>query len=784
INPTSQNFSASGSNGIINVSSTGSCSYTAISNASWITINSGTPGTAPGTVNFTVSANTGPNQRTGTITIAGQTFTVTQDGLNCSYSISPTSQSFNASGGANSVAVTATAGCVWTATSNDSWITVPAGAGGTASGTLNYTVAANSGPARTGTLTVAGQTVTITQASGCTYTLTPTSQNFPSSVAAGAVNVTTSGGCTWTAASNSSFITITAGAAGTGNGTVNYSLTANPDTTQRTGTLSIAGQTFTVTQDGLNCSYSISPTAQSLTAAGGTNNSVSVTATAGCAWTATSNDSWLSINAGASGTGNGTVTYTVAANTGPARTGTLTIAGQTFTVTQASGCTYSITPTAQNFSASGGANSITVTAGGGCGWTAVSNSPSFITITSGASGTGNGTVSYTVAANSSTSSRSGTITIAGQTFTVMQDAATTASPTAQLSAANYNLNEADGHATIIVNRTGDASGAATINYATTDSAGLNPCNLFNGIASQRCDYALSIGTLRFAAGETSKTIFIPIVDDAYAEGAETFSITLSNPSGLTLGSTSTATITITDNESVTGTNPLDGNAFFVRQHYIDFLGREPEPAGLAGWLNVFNNFGVTIAQPCDRIEVSSGFFRSEEFQTRGYFVYRFYSAVGRIPLYGDFMPDFAKVSGFLSAQQLEDNKVAFVQEFMSRADYQTKYGSITDPTAYVTALLQTLGLPSHPGKTAWINSLTSGAKTKAQVLREVTESNEVYQKYYTEAFVIMQYFGYLRRSADGSYVNWIQTMNSTGGDYRIMINGFLNSQEYRGRFGP
>jgi VCBS repeat-containing protein len=357
-------------------------------------------------------------------------------------------------------------------------------------------------------------------------------------------------------------------------------------------------------------------------------------------------------------------------------------------------------------------------------------------------------------------------------------------PVIQFSAPVYSFAENGGSTQITVTRAGDASGAATINYATTDSAGLNPCNLFNGIASQRCDYALSIGTLRFAAGETSKTIFIPIVDDAYAEGAETFSITLSNPSGLTLGSTSTATITITDNESVTGTNPLDGNAFFVRQHYIDFLGREPEPAGLAGWLNVLNNCGVTIAQPCDRIEVSSGFFRSEEFQTRGYFVYRFYSIVGRIPLYNEFMPDFAKVSGFLSPEQLEANKVAFVSEFMTRADYQTRYGSITDPTAYVTALLQTLGLPNHPGKANWISSLTSGAKTKAQVLREVTESTEVYQKYYTEAFVIMQYFGYLRRSADGSYVNWIQTMNSTGGDYRIMINGFMNSEEYRKRFGP
>ena len=72
--------------------------------------------------------------------------------------------------------------------------------------------------------------------------------------------------------------------------------------------------------------------------------------------------------------------------------------------------------------------------------------------------------------------------------------------------------------------------------------------------------------------------------------------------------------------------------------------------------------------------------------------------------------------------------------------------------------------------------------TQAQVLRALVESSEVYQKYYNEGFVIMQYFGYLRRDADGSYVNWIQTMNNTNGDYRTMINGFVNSLEYRGRF--
>jgi hypothetical protein len=95
--------------------------------------------------------------------------------------------------------------------------------------------------------------------------------------------------------------------------------------------------------------------------------------------------------------------------------------------------------------------------------------------------------------------------------------------------------------------------------------------------------------------------------------------------------------------------------------------------------------------------------------------------------------------------------------------------------------LTTLGLPNHPNKQAWINALNGGT-TRAVVLRAVTEDGQVYQKYYNEAFVIMQYFGYLRRSADASYRQWIETMNSNGGDYRTMINGFLNSAEYRNRF--
>ncbi|HEV7842376.1 MAG TPA: hypothetical protein VGO69_01705, partial [Pyrinomonadaceae bacterium] len=146
-------------------------------------------------------------------------------------------------------------------------------------------------------------------------------------------------------------------------------------------------------------------------------------------------------------------------------------------------------------------------------------------------------------------------------------------------------------------------------------------------------------------------------------------------------------------------------------------------------------------------------------------------------------PDLAKVSGFLSDAQLEANKDAFVQEFMARQDYQSKYGSITDPTAYVNALLSTVGLPNHPSRAGWIGGLTNNTLTKAKVFRELTESSEMQTKYYTEAFVIMQYFGYLRRSADSSYLAWIDIMNQNPANYRGMIDGFLNSDEYRKRFG-
>jgi hypothetical protein len=174
---------------------------------------------------------------------------------------------------------------------------------------------------------------------------------------------------------------------------------------------------------GTACSFSVSPTNPTATAAGGA-AALTVTAGSGCGWTVMENLTWITITSGGSGTGNGTVNYTVTANTSTSsRTGTMTVAGQTVTVTQAGICSFTVGPTSATFAATGGTGTATVTVNSGtnCSWTAT-DSLNWVTITSGGSGTGNGTVNYTVTANSTTSSRSGTLTIAGQSLTVTESA--------------------------------------------------------------------------------------------------------------------------------------------------------------------------------------------------------------------------------------------------------------------------------------------------------------------------------------------------------------------------
>ena len=336
----------------------------------------------------------------------------------CTYAINPTNANVAASGGTGSVNVTTQSGCSWTAVSNDAWIHVTSGGSGTGSGTVNYSVDPNTGSARTGTMTIAGQSFTVEQAGGggCTYAINPTSANFSRYGGTGSVNVTTQSGCSWTAVSNDAWIHVTSGHSGTGSGTVTYRVDFSRGV--RTGTIIVAGETFTVYQGSGVCTYAINPTNANVAASGGT-GSVNVTTQSGCSWTAVSNDAWIHVTSGGSGTGSGTVNYSVDENTGSARTGTMTIAGQTFTVYQGSEvCTYAINPTNANVAASGGTGSVNVTTQSGCSWTAVSND-AWIHVTSGGSGTGSGTVNYSVDENTG-SARTGTMTIAGETFTVSQ----------------------------------------------------------------------------------------------------------------------------------------------------------------------------------------------------------------------------------------------------------------------------------------------------------------------------------------------------------------------------
>jgi uncharacterized repeat protein (TIGR03803 family) len=260
----------------------------------------------------------------------------------------------------------------------------------------------------------------------CTYSIGSTNAAFDAAGGADSVSVIASNGCAWTAMSEDpSFITVTSGNSGSGNGTVHYIVAANTNTTSRMGTIVIQDQTLTITQSGASaesCTYTLAKTSITLTAKGGSKNaSVKVKGT-DCAWTAVSNDPFITITSGSNYTGSGKVDFTVPGNTNTtALTGTMTIAGQTFTVDQdAGGCTFKLSPKDGKFKAVGGTGTVKVTPNlSDCEWTAISTD-SFITITSGASGTGKGSVTYTVPANATSNILTGSMTVAGETFTVIQ----------------------------------------------------------------------------------------------------------------------------------------------------------------------------------------------------------------------------------------------------------------------------------------------------------------------------------------------------------------------------
>lgn len=346
----------------------------------------------------------------------------------CQVALTGTS-SVESVGGVGTVTITTQPECVWNASTPNGWISGLAPASGQGGGQIEFRAATNTSPtAREGEVVVNDGRFRVTQQAApgsCTYALAPATQTVANAGGTGSISVTTTSGCTWSASSTAAWLTLTGTTTGTASGTVTFN--AEPNTgAERLATITVGGQQATVRQPGVggsSCEYAIAPTTQSFPSAGGSGGPVRVTTTAGCTWTARTTDTWLTVTGGASGTGNGNVTFTVAVNTGAARTGAIAIGGETFTVSQEGAptvCAITIAPTRQSAGHTGGTGlAITVSAGPTCAWAAASNS-TWLTLLTGASGTGNGTVTFRVDANDSGTPRTGTLAIGGQTFTVDQ----------------------------------------------------------------------------------------------------------------------------------------------------------------------------------------------------------------------------------------------------------------------------------------------------------------------------------------------------------------------------
>jgi Calx-beta domain/FG-GAP-like repeat len=360
----------------------------------------------------------------------------------------------------------------------------------------------------------------------------------------------------------------------------------------------------------------------------------------------------------------------------------------------------------------------------------------------------------------------------------------------QFSQASYSVQEGAGLINIVVSRS-EITAPATVKYSTSDSTDANfNCNpttagQATGAASRKCDYHITVGTLRFAAGESSKQFTVSLVNDAYVEGPETFTLTLSNPQGTTIGRNNSVTVTILDDDAAGAANPIDNTSFYVRQLYVDLLSREPDPAGWSGWTTRIDQCGQPgqPPPPCDRVTVGGdGFLRSGEFFDRQFFVLRLYrTGLGRILRYED-VGDLAYVSGFLTPEQLELNKQDLVNEMTTRAEFANAYNGL-DNTQFVDKLLQTAAVTvPQDARLAWITAL-GGTKTRAQVFREISERPEVSNKYLHEAQVVSAYYGFFTRNPDGAYLNYLQRLDSGEINLSDLANAFINAAEYRSRFG-
>jgi hypothetical protein len=237
-------------------------------------------------------------------------------------------------------------------------------------------------------------------------------------------------------------------------------------------------------------------------------------------------------------------------------------------------------------------------------------------------------------------------------------------------------------------------------------------------------------------------------------------------------------------------NQINDAGIFVRQQYLDFLNREPDPGGWSYWTTEITNCGDSKRCASGRrTRVSAAFFVEQEFQNTGSFVYRLYKeGLGRRPTYDEFSQDRAQID----ITNLENTKRTFSQAFVQRAAFVQKYAGTNNASSFVDALLTTILQSSNVDlslqRDALIARYNQGAtlsESRALALREAAESTDVISAEYNPSFVLMQYFGYLRRDADqGGFDFWLNVLNNREpNNYQAMVCAFITSREYQERFG-
>lgn len=357
----------------------------------------------------------------------------------CTYTIEPDRlDPFPIEGGSGEFTIASEENCTYLAVVSDEWITLAEGTNtGSGSGTISYTVAANEDPAgRIGNILVGGQEHIVIQAGTenlCAFMLEPGEVTVEAAEYNGEIEVTAvADDCSWTPVVDVDWVAVTDGVDGSGNGILRYTVDPNTEIESREATITVGNQIHTISQAGGSpddiCIDIISFSPQEFSDSGG-DGIIDITAfTEDCQWTANSNVDWISFDNGMndiSGTGSSSVTFHVMLNDETdARSGTISVNGQEYTINQAgspSVCTYQVEPLSGSFGIEGGAGEFNVIAPDSCSWSVVSSAPSWITITSGSDGNGDGIVSYQVQPNDSP--REGTITIQpdGPSYTITQE---------------------------------------------------------------------------------------------------------------------------------------------------------------------------------------------------------------------------------------------------------------------------------------------------------------------------------------------------------------------------